>query len=241
MQVFKFLILLITFFSFHPDNYQDVDANNDFKNQLNLLYSQEISIKNIALNMSDSTTENNEVSKAIIYQQPKNFKLVLFITLITFLFSIVTFTLYSKQQKHIRKLETSIQSTYLSEFSNEKKEIDIEASIIQNVLVGLNHFETNLEFLEQGVSLIKLSKKLNTNPSYLSKIINTYKKKKFSNYLNDLRINYILSKLKTDKKLSLYTIKAISEETGYSNSQSFTNAFYKKTGIYPSHFIKELK
>ena len=34
---------------------------------------------------------------------------------------------------------------------------------------------------------------------------------------------------------------AIAQEVGFNNSESFSKAFYKKTGIYPSYFIKQLE
>src|SRR5690606_41508321 len=105
----------------------------------------------------------------------------------------------------------------------------------------LKEFESGTQYLQEGISLANLSRKFNTNSSYLSKIINTYREKNFSNYLNDLRINYAIERLKQDETFRLYSIKAIAEETGYSNSQSFSTAFYKKTGIQPSYFITQLK
>jgi AraC-like DNA-binding protein len=75
----------------------------------------------------------------------------------------------------------------------------------------------------------------------LSKTINHYKGKNFTQYLNDLRITYIINKLKVDKKIRKYTIKAIAEEVGFSNSESFAKAFFNKTGLQPSYFIKKIE
>ncbi|TEB41336.1 AraC family transcriptional regulator, partial [Flavobacterium circumlabens] len=77
--------------------------------------------------------------------------------------------------------------------------------------------------------------------SYLSKIINFYKGKNFSQYINDMRIIYAITKIKSDKKFRMYTIKAISEEVGFSNSESFAKAFYNNTGLQPSYFIKKIE
>ena len=46
--------------------------------------------------------------------------------------------------------------------------------------------------------------------------------------------------MQEDKLFRSYTIKAISDEVGFNTTQSFTKAFYKRTGIYPSFFIKSL-
>jgi len=39
----------------------------------------------------------------------------------------------------------------------------------------------------------------------------------------------------------MYTIKALASESGFNTTEAFSKSFYKKTGIYPSYFIKELK
>jgi len=71
-------------------------------------------------------------------------------------------------------------------------------------------------------------------------IINHHKEKNFSNYLNDLRIEYVIKELKTNIVLRKYTIEALANEIGFNSSESFSKAFYRKTGIYPSYYIKRL-
>ena len=45
----------------------------------------------------------------------------------------------------------------------------------------------------------------------------------FSQYLNELRINYIVEELKTNRIIRKHTIAAIADDLGYNNSESFTN------------------
>ncbi|MDE1205393.1 helix-turn-helix domain-containing protein [Tenacibaculum sp. LAR 2:5] len=77
--------------------------------------------------------------------------------------------------------------------------------------------------------------------NYLSKIINHFKKESFSNYLNNLRIEYIVHRLKEDKVLRKFTIRTIADEAGFNNAESFSKAFFKAKGIKPSYFLKELE
>ncbi len=112
------------------------------------------------------------------------------------------------------------------------------ASRIKN---GLNIFVSDKEYLNKDITINLLAKKLDSNAKYLSQYINHYEKKKFPDYINDLRIGYAIEKIKNDKKFRLYTIKAISETAGFNNPVSFSQAFYKKTGIKPSYFIKKLE
>jgi AraC-like DNA-binding protein len=85
-----------------------------------------------------------------------------------------------------------------------------------------------------------VAKRFNTNSSYLSKVVNLKKDKNFSQYISELRIAYAVDKLKNNPRFRKYTIKAIAEEVGFGNAQSFSKAFYSRTGIQPSYFIRNL-
>ena len=127
--------------------------------------------------------------------------------------------------------------------SIEKKEDKI---ILSNdpkfkILIGkIDEFEANNDFLKKNLTLDSLAKEFQTNRDYLSKLINESKSKNFSQYLNELRINYIVEELKSNKKMRKHTIAAIADDIGYNNSESFTNAFKKITGTLPSYYIKAL-
>ncbi|WP_438425794.1 helix-turn-helix domain-containing protein [Aquimarina macrocephali] len=124
---------------------------------------------------------------------------------------------------------------------SKKQDIDIPKDVIETVLKKLHNFENSTKFSKKHYTLNSLAKELNTNSAYLSKIINVYKNVNFANYLNNLRIDFAVDELASNKSLRSYTIKAIAEEVGFKNAQSFSSAFYKKTGIYPSYFIKHLE
>ena len=114
-------------------------------------------------------------------------------------------------------------------------------NIVSSILKKLEAFEKKEDFLQSDNSLQSLAGKFNTNTNYLSKVINQHKNTTFSNYINNLRIDYTVDKLKTNSLLRKYTIKAIAIEVGFKNAESFSKAFYKFTEIKPSYFIKELE
>ena len=101
-------------------------------------------------------------------------------------------------------------------------------------------FEAENKFLSNEVSLNEMAKNFSTNSTYLSKVINLKKDKNFSQYINDLRIDYSIQLLETNPKFRKYTIKAIASECGFKSAESFSKGFYKKHGIYPSYFLKQL-
>ncbi|MFT3794702.1 helix-turn-helix domain-containing protein [Flavobacterium sp.] len=122
-----------------------------------------------------------------------------------------------------------------------EEDIGISKEIVDKIIEKFKAFEQDKLYLKNDVSLITLSQSFETNSKYISKVINYYSKKSLTNYLNDLRIDYIVQELQHNKSLRKYTINAISEEIGFNNAESFSKAFYKKTGIKPSFFIKELE
>ena len=117
---------------------------------------------------------------------------------------------------------------------------DLPDEFVQRIFSKISDFEGTQRFLDNSISLTTLAKELGTNSNYLSRIINQYKGKNFSSYINELRIDYIVEELKKNKTLRQYTVKAIALEIGFKNPESFTNAFHKRVGIYPSYYIKEL-
>ena len=125
--------------------------------------------------------------------------------------------------------------------TNEKNVKSFDLPIAKELVEKLRKFENDCGFLELNLKLIDLADRFDTNSSYLSKTINQYKRKNFSQYLNDLRIDYAVIKLKKDKKIRKYTVKALAEEFGFNNSESFAKAFHANTGLQPSYFIKKLK
>lgn len=116
---------------------------------------------------------------------------------------------------------------------SEKKLKDIKAK--------LERFEQNKDFLQKNITVDSLAKEFNSNRDYLSKSVNELKMKNFSQYLNELRINYIIDELNTNVKIRKHTIAAIADDIGYNNSESFSNAFRKITGTLPSYYIKLLE
>jgi AraC-like DNA-binding protein len=119
--------------------------------------------------------------------------------------------------------------------------IGINEELINQILKKLNDFEVAKGFLETNITVQSLSEIFETNNKYVSRIVNVYKEKTFIQYINDLRIDYAVNVLKEDNKLQKYTIQALGIEFGFNSAESFSTAFYKKTGLKPTYFIKQLQ
>lgn len=124
--------------------------------------------------------------------------------------------------------------------NTNNEDIGIANEIIEAILKELKSFEKNKDYLNATINIQNLAQKFNTNSKYLSIVINAKKEKTFIQYINDLRIDNIVNELKMNKSLRKYTITAIAEEAGFNTAESFSKAFFKKTGIKPSYFVKEL-
>lgn len=98
------------------------------------------------------------------------------------------------------------------------------------------HYYLNSDFTQQSVA-----KKIKTNTSYLSYVVNKRFGKTFSEYSNELKINYVINELITNSKYRKYSTQALAESVGFKNAISFTKSFSKRTGVTPTQFTKKLE
>lgn len=125
--------------------------------------------------------------------------------------------------------------------SQVNKKIVIPESTERAILERLEDFEQTTKFIDTNMSVQLLAKQMKTNTKYISEIIRTYKKKNFNTYINELRINYIIHLMKTDKKYLSYKVSYLAESCGFSSHSSFTVVFKSIIGITPKQFITFLK
>lgn len=109
------------------------------------------------------------------------------------------------------------------------------------ILSNLESFEKSKDVRDPNLSLSVLAKRMNTNSKYLSEVINKHKGKNFNNYLNELRVNYIVEKLIQNPEYLQYKTSYLAEEAGFASRTTFTTIFKNVTGKSPSQFIDELK
>lgn len=114
-------------------------------------------------------------------------------------------------------------------------------NIIQDLEIKLKKFEKNLGFLRSDLDSKSLAADLDSNVKYLSVFINQYGKGlKFNDYINQLRINYVIQQLDNQPKWQNYSIDALANEAGFNRADTFSKAFYKQTNLKPSDYIKNI-
>lgn len=121
------------------------------------------------------------------------------------------------------------------------EELHISEAAFNNIATKLKEFIGEKRFLQHDVSVSNWATAMDSNSKYLSRYINHHEQKTFTAYITDLRIAYVIEALKTNPALRRYAITGLAEEIGFNNAQSFSKAFYKKTGLYPSYFIRQLE
>ncbi len=208
--------------------------------KLNLLNLKKIQSKNQLL-------LNKKTNKWFIYK----------IGLSCLIFFLLAFLFHSyRLRKRIKKkyqmvedLNTTIKEDMIASKENnvlsptknsDGIKIDINEDIVNKILSGLNQLEKEKAFLSIDFNLQYIAQKLNSNTSYISKVINHHTGKSFKQYTNNLRIEYITKELKRNPELKKLSLNAIAKDIGYSNASSFSKIFKKNTGTNPSDFIKSL-
>lgn len=93
-------------------------------------------------------------------------------------------------------------------------------------------------YLKEGYSISDLSNDIGIPVYQISKCLNYSKGVGFVDFINEKRILYCVFRLDKGDWLN-YTLEAISNECGFHNRNTFTRAFKKFQGCYPSEYKKK--
>lgn len=177
-------------------------------------------------------------------------KRIIILSIIISSFFLVLFWRQKKKSKQLREKFDIMMNQQPNQIENKKIQIinenevisklNISEIIVADLVAKLERFENDKGYLQQDITIDYLVNLFDSNSNYVSKIINHFKKKSISQYINDLRIEYVVEQLKIQKNWRKFTIQALALEIGFSSADSFARAFTKKTGLKPSYFIKNL-
>lgn len=182
--------------------------------------------------------------------QSKWQKRIIILSIIISSFFLVLFWRQKKKSKQLKEKFDNLMSQQPNQIENKNIQIinesevilklNISEIIVTDLVAKLERFENEKGYLQQDITIDYLVNLFDSNSNYVSKIINHFKKKSISQYINDLRIEYVVEQLKIQKNWRKFTIQALAFEIGFSSADSFARAFTKKTGLKPSYFIKSL-
>lgn len=108
----------------------------------------------------------------------------------------------------------------------------------QNIAKQLNQYLIEKPFLLSGFNLSKMALDLQLSERVLSNYFNTELAISFSEWKNDLRIEYAC-KMISEGKADKLTVEGISLNVGFSSRSKFIDAFKERKGVVPSTYIKE--
>jgi AraC-like DNA-binding protein len=179
-------------------------------------------------------------------------KLIYLLLLFAFAFIVVLILYVNRQRKHRRDKERfnelfaihkESQSIYNKSINTlTPKSIPLKQDVVEMILEKLELFEKNRGFLNSNLKLVHLAEQVDSNAKYVAMVIKHKKGMTYTSYINNLRIDYAITQLTNNQNfLHNYTINGIAKEVGFNYTEPFRKAFYKKTGIKPSFYIKKLK
>ncbi|MEZ7506985.1 AraC family transcriptional regulator [Flavobacterium sp. Arc2] len=177
----------------------------------------------------------------------RNSNKLIFITLGTLIFLTLLFVSYRNF-----KMKSTYKKNYealMNKIVQPIKEItaiqhagidDINTAAVTELIKQLEKWEQGKKFLEKEITLVKLAATFNSNTKYLSLIIYHHRHKKFVTYVNDLKIDYLITAIKESKILQQYKNEALAEEVGFSSTQRFANAFKARANMPVAFYIAQL-
>ena len=154
---------------------------------------------------------------------------------------ILNFEKESKQSKLIERVPDSISEKEIqSEAENEKaaRSNSLDAEKSKKIYANLCELiENERLYMDPNFTREELVERLHTNRTYLSQIIKIHTGKNYSQFINSYRIREAI-KILSDPEKRDYSLKKISEESGFISSNTFSKVFQQTVGMSPSNFRK---
>jgi len=176
----------------------------------------------------------------------KNYLTYLVVALsIMLILSFAAFFIRFFKQKGRLKAAINNPINYLKTIDSPKPAINLKRSKLPAELIKqfdsfFKRFELEKQFLNQAMSLQLLASSANTNTSYLSSYLNTYKRG-YSNYVNRLRAQYAFTEIPKNPKLFIFTLDHIAKLYGFSSLRAFNRSFEKFVKIKPRDYLAQIR
>ncbi len=155
---------------------------------------------------------------------------------------------YRQKQRSYKNLVRKNRELIKAERAARKQELEkLETKSEQvitgeeNILAGLYKLlDEQKIYLKPQISQKEVAEILETNTSYLSRVINKNFNLNFNNLINKYRVEEVQRLLSTENARVL-TIEAIAKESGFHSKSAFQSAFKKFTGMTPSAYLREVR
>ncbi len=186
-------------------------------------------------------------------ERAKRQKLV-FIAILVVFFAVLVFLVFARiRYKQIKrsykslvrkniemdKLNQRMQALQL-ESINKKNEANGNLMIPNEdeIFIKLDHLlHKEKIYRQEDINLTKMARKLKTNRTYLSSIINHRYEESFNGIINKCRIQEARSLL-ANPEYSNYSIEGIAKMVGYRSRSAFYTSFKQITGLTPIQYVR---
>ncbi|WP_406844999.1 helix-turn-helix domain-containing protein [Flavobacterium soyae] len=236
-----------------------LDNYEDFQTKLN----HEALEVNYKLGVNDLTQEMVVIQEKYQYDVLINKALkVFYVLLVVGIVFLLIKNIRDKNKAHkkmnalIEEFKANIEKKNNAEIEPEEKEEILETEEIhlkrENITLSIDEakenkivekllaLENKLEYLNADFTLPYVAKKIKTNTTYLSYVVNKRFGKSFGEYSNELKINYVINEMITNHMYRKYSTQAIAESVGFKNAVSFAKSFRKRTGVSPAQFANNI-
>jgi AraC-like DNA-binding protein len=109
-------------------------------------------------------------------------------------------------------------------------------SLLKRLLLFM---EKEKPYLESKITLPQLASQFDTNPNYLSQIINESLNQNLYDFINKYRVDEFKEKLENADALN-YTLFGLAQDCGFSSKSTFYDVFKKHTGQTPAQYQSTL-
>jgi len=202
--------------------------------------------------MYEVSKTNQQIEQLYVEQQIKE-RTIYYQTVIQ-IFSLVVLLLVSGVLLSVflqkRKLNTAYKALFeknleiinLQEKSSEKYKQNTLTYDMQNELLDriLTLMEDASVICDPKFSVDKLADLVQSNQTYVSRVINNALKKNFRSFLNSYRIREA-QRLFSEPEAAKYTIEAVALRVGFNSRNAFHDVFKEITGVSPSFYLKSVQ
>jgi AraC-like DNA-binding protein len=206
--------------------------------------------------MYEISITNRQIERLVMEQEIKKrtiryHKIIMFLIAVFLLATIVILTVVFRKNKKLniayKKLFENARKFYDSEkhFTEthpkkyQKSNLSDEA---QNELLSRIYvlMENSSVVCDPELTIDKLADLLQSNRSYVSKVLNDNLKKNFNSFINEHRIKEA-QRLFSEPDASKYTVESIALKTGFSVPSTFYRTFKEITGVSPGFYLKSMQ
>ncbi|MCD9855176.1 AraC family transcriptional regulator [Epilithonimonas sp. JDS] len=199
-------------------------ANSNYFNIIQTIESKKSVAKAMMVN------HLNRMNEEKLQVQKQVFQYIYFLIILIFIIAILLIYWLKFRSKPVTEVNINA----------EVKNFVIPDKTEKRILNKLEEFEKNQKFIQKTVSLKTLSQQFDTNPKYLSEVVNKHKNSNFNTYINDLRIDYIVTKIRNEPEYRKYKVSYLADECGFSSHSLFTTIFKNRMNVSPTEFLQKV-